>query len=116
MREVVNRKLSFLMITTVFSTLPNIVLKAQDLENIGKKDQIKVTGNLNAGFNTYSASGSGNTMMPFQWTLGGNVNFNLYGVNLPFSVLISSRNKNFNLPFTRFGVSPYYIINGRKLT
>lgn len=108
MREVVNRKLSFLMITTVFSTLPNIVLKAQDLENIGKKDQIKVTGNLNAGFNTYSASGSGNTMMPFQWTLGGNVNFNLYGVNLPFSVLITSRNKNFNLPFTRFGVSPYY--------
>lgn len=87
---------------------PNGLVKGQDLGNLKKKGQVKITGSLNAGFNTYNASGAGGNMMPFQWTLGGNVNFNLYGVNLPFSVLVSSQNKNFNSPFSRFGVSPYY--------
>lgn len=101
-------KLIILITVLAFLISPAGPIKGQDLGNLKKKDQVKVTGSLNAGFNTYNASGGGSNMTPFQWTLGGNVNINLYGINLPFSVLVTSQNKNFNTPFSRFGVSPYY--------
>jgi len=81
---------------------------SQNLANIGKIEPVTLSGNLSVSLNTYSSNDSVKSMDPFQWGITGAPMLNIYGLSLPFSVFMSSQNKQFNTPFTRFGVSPYY--------
>lgn len=86
---------------------PN-ALWGQDLGKIGKAKPFHISGSLSAGISTYSSSDSIKAMNPLQWTLSGSPVVDIYGLSLPFNVFISSQDKGFSTPFTRFGVSPYY--------
>lgn len=81
---------------------------SQDLENLKTQKPFAVSGNVEAGLNYYHTSDSTQRMMPLQWMVGGNVNFAIYGFNVPISIALSSQNRNFKVPFNRIGLSPYY--------
>ncbi len=91
----------------LFSCL-SVSVFSQDLGSVGKKEAVKVSGNigLNTGF--YAANGRESRRDPFLYLLNANINFNIYGVNIPFSAIYSQQETNFLQPFNQFGLSPYY--------
>lgn len=84
-------------------------LQAQDLELIGKSKPVRLSGSLSLQGGPYMYLGQGEPRnQPFWWMATGSPTLSIYGWQLPFSFSIGSQNRNFNQPFNRFGVSPYY--------
>ncbi|MFM7731247.1 MAG: hypothetical protein ACKO6L_09425 [Flavobacteriales bacterium] len=82
---------------------------AQDLEQMGKTKPIRLSGSLNAQAGPYLHFGQGTPRNdPFWWQVAGSPTLSIYGWQFPFSFNIGSRNRSFNQPFNRYGVSPYY--------
>lgn len=96
-----------LLLVEIILLLP-IYARSQNLANIGKTKPVTLSGDLSVDMNTYGSNDSVKTMDPFQWSVTGSPVLNIYGYSLPFTIFISSQNRSFNSPFTRFGVSPYY--------
>ncbi|MCO6482791.1 MAG: hypothetical protein J5I62_08355 [Flavobacteriales bacterium] len=95
--------------------LTAVRLQAQDLGNLKGQKPVTLHGSLSAGFNYYStaSAGTGN----FQgygfgnspsYFFQANPVLSIYGLALPMSLLIASQDKQYSLPFNRFGLSPYY--------
>lgn len=95
-----------------------VLLKSQDVETtyqqIKKKLEgpaLKLTGGLNATLLTNYSNADIRRVDPFAWRLNGQVNLSFYGVNVPISLLMSSKSTVFNyqLPAYHFvGISPSY--------
>ena len=83
-------------------------IQAQDLEQIGKKDAIKVNGSLSLMNVFYAADGIKSRRPPSTWFVNGSVTFNLYGWSVPLSMTMSQNNRAFNQPFNQYGLSPKY--------
>ncbi|MDA3952365.1 MAG: hypothetical protein PF485_01875 [Bacteroidales bacterium] len=81
---------------------------AQDLESVGQKDQLKITGGISTNQVYYSAFGADQRRDPYSYFLSGNVNFSLYGWNAPFSYTYSNQNSAFQQPFNQYSLHPYY--------
>lgn len=81
---------------------------AQDLESIGQKEQVKVTGGISTNQVYYDAFGADQRRDPYSYYLTGNINFNLYGWNVPFSYTYSNQNRSFQQPFNQYSLHPYY--------
>jgi hypothetical protein len=82
---------------------------AQDLELIGKSKPLVMSGSLNAQIGPYLYFGDGEPRNdPFWWQVTGSPTFSIYGWQIPFSFNYGSRNRSFNQPFNRYGVSPKY--------
>ncbi len=94
-----------IFILTVFF---NIQSNAQDIEAVGKKDQIKVSGGISTNQVYYDAFGSAQRRDPYSYFLTGNLNFNLYGWNVPFSYTYSNQHSAFQQPFNQYSLHPYY--------
>ncbi|MCF8359440.1 MAG: hypothetical protein K9H26_11810 [Prolixibacteraceae bacterium] len=88
--------------------LLGVPLWAQNLENISKEKAVTLSGSLSASTNFYNTDLTNSTRDPFLFLVNGNVNVSVYGVNLPFTIMYSNRNFDYNQPFNRFGVSPQY--------
>ncbi|MCC6280404.1 MAG: hypothetical protein IT262_07385 [Saprospiraceae bacterium] len=96
--------LAFLLVWAVFAQLP-----AQDISALGKQKPVDFSGSLQAGVSFYNARGVDNRRSPFIWTLSGSPVLSLYGFQLPFTVMLSDRQLDYNTPvFRRIGVSPYW--------
>lgn len=106
----------------------------QDLENLSLKEKVEdffagftdakpfgISGSLGVNFRSYNAFDTDNRQAPFTYYLQGNLNINVYKVNIPVSALISSQNQTISHPFhretfdnfskrrfDRIGASPYY--------
>lgn len=80
----------------------------QNLENLAAKDPLKVSGSINSTAIGYGISGIQARRDPFNWFLTGNLNFSLYGWNVPFSFSYSNQNKSFRQPFNQYGIAPEY--------
>lgn len=92
-----------------FLILSRQPLLAQDLELIGKTKPVRLSGTLSLQGGPYIYIGKGEPRNePFWWQASGAPVLSLYGWQLPFSFNYGSRNRSFNQPFNRFGVSPYY--------
>ena len=83
-------------------------LTAQNIENIGEVEPLKITGSLGATMMFYHVEGREAYRKPFTWMLNGSPTLSVYGITLPFSFTISEQQRNFRQPFNKFGVSPYY--------
>lgn len=81
---------------------------AQDLEKVGTESPIKVSGSVGARGVAYGAEGIEERRKPFGYTLTGNLNFNFYDLELPFSFVYGDQERGFSQPFNQFGVSPRY--------
>lgn len=56
----------------------------------------------------YRANGIGNRRQPFNWYFTGAPVVSLYGITMPFSLVVSEQERRFSQPFNQYGVSPYY--------
>lgn len=82
-------------------------LNAQDLGQIGKEKFLKVNGGISANSIFYS-SNDVNRRTPFSYYLNGNLNFSLYGWNIPVSFSYSNRTFSYMQPFNQFSLNPTY--------
>ena len=103
------RRLYALFIGMLVLSLLHNQLHAQDLEQIGKGQAFRLSGSLNAQAGPYIHLGQGNPRNdPFWWQVTGSPTVSIYGWQIPFSFSLGSRNRTFNQPFNRYGVSPFY--------
>ena len=88
------------IVTTSFS---------QDLEQLGKKEALKVNGSLSFMNMLYAQNGLAKDRRdPYAWLLSGSIGFNFAGWSVPFSFTLSSQSRTFNQPFNQYGLSPKY--------
>jgi hypothetical protein len=83
-------------------------LKAQNLENLKSSDQIKISGQLGVSAVFYDVQGRPANRPSFSWMIIGNPVVSAYGITLPFSFTVSEQQRDFQQPFNKIGVSPYY--------
>jgi hypothetical protein len=85
-------------------------LWGQDFTNIKDQKPVTITGGASAAFSVYDASGMSSRRDPFGYTVGANVDFNIYGIfDIPFSFYYTKKNKTFNQPeLMIMGLSPKY--------
>jgi hypothetical protein len=81
---------------------------AQNLEEIGKANPIKITGGVSLNQIFYTASGINNRRDPYTYFASGNVNFSLYGWSVPLSFSLSNQNTSFQQPFNQYSLHPTY--------
>ncbi|MEE0996000.1 MAG: hypothetical protein U0L74_01290 [Paludibacteraceae bacterium] len=81
---------------------------AQDLDQISLKRGLKVSGGLNFNNTFYNGSDSLIKRDPYQMMLSGNLNFNLWGISLPFSFSYTNSTTTYTQPFNRFKLAPKY--------
>ena len=75
-----------------------VSVSAQDISQIAKNDPLLITGSIGTN-NTYFHSSAGNNYMsPLSNSVFANLNINVYGFSLPFSIYFSNDNLNFNYP------------------
>jgi hypothetical protein len=84
------------------------VTRAQNLESIGKKDPLKITGGISLSQIFYTSKGIESRRDPYSYFASGNVNFSLYGWNVPLSFSLSNRNVAFQQPFNQYSLHPTY--------
>lgn len=85
------------------------LLFAQQLDAIGKKDPIKVTGGINTNQIAYIGPGLNTRRAPYTVFANANLNLNIYGYAMPFSISISNQAKGrFQQPFNQYKLDPSY--------
>lgn len=90
----------------MLSLLPFCAI-GQNLDKIGKKGAVKVSGGI--AFNTISYFQSGllsPNREPFTWFASGNVNVSILDVSLPFTYTYSNQGGKFTQPFNRTALHP----------
>lgn len=83
-------------------------LFGQNLEQVSKEKPVSISGTVSLSAFAYHTDRITPRYAPFTWAITGNPVVSLYGVTLPFSAMISEKERSFRQPFNRFGVSPYY--------
>jgi hypothetical protein len=86
----------------------SIHISAQDLESIGKERPPTLSGGISANQIFYTASGIESRRDPYSYFLTGNINFGLYGWNVPLSFSLSNQNASFQQPFNQYSLHPTY--------
>lgn len=102
-----------LFITKLFMLLGAFVLSmhinAQQLDQIGKKDGIKLTGGVGATGNTYYTDKEMAFSNPYSYVISGNLNLSLYGFSIPMYFSYSdSHLSHSGQPLNIIGLSPSY--------
>jgi hypothetical protein len=82
-------------------------ISAQDIEQIGNKDPVHVSGSISGTTTFYNTDGP-NQRDPFYWLLSGNLTVDVYGVSIPISATFTQQNRSFTQPFNQYGLSPHY--------
>ncbi|WP_143525002.1 TonB-dependent receptor [Labilibacter marinus] len=80
--------------------------EAQQLDQIGKKDPIKINGGVNMN-QVYRSNVTGD-VNPYSLVLNGNVNTSIYGMSVPLSFTWSNYQWTYTQPFNQFTLSPSY--------
>ena len=81
---------------------------AQDFEQIGKSNPVKLSGGLSANQIFYANNAENTYRDPYNYYLGGQLTLDLYGVVLPFSFTYSNQQSQFRQPFNQFSLHPKY--------
>ncbi|HZV11668.1 MAG TPA: hypothetical protein VFA55_00515 [Candidatus Kapabacteria bacterium] len=81
---------------------------SQDLSNLSSQKPFTLNGAVSLSTTGYSASGIPDRREPFSWTIVGSPVASIYGIQLPFSFIISEQERSFRQPFNQFGISPQY--------
>ncbi len=82
--------------------------QAQNLEKVGKKDMVTVSGGLNYNGIFYNSTGIDNRRPPYSWFFNGNLNVNILDVSLPFTYSYSNLSSSYTQPFNMSGCAPTY--------
>ena len=95
-------------ILIILLLFPNLSF-SQNLDKIGEKDAIKVSGGLNFNSVAYLENQVAfPSREPFTWFASGNLNVNILDVSLPFTFSYSNQGGKFTQPFNRTAIHPSY--------
>ena len=83
-------------------------LNAQNLESIGNRQAVKLSGGFNVNTILYSASGIESRRDPFSYFLSGNLNFDIYELVIPVSFTYSNQSSSFQQPFNQYCLHPKF--------
>jgi hypothetical protein len=81
---------------------------SQNLEKIGKKEMVTVSGGMNFNNVFYNAQGFEARRDPYTWYFNGNLNITILDVSLPFTYSYSNLHGTFTQPFNMQSCSPKY--------
>jgi hypothetical protein len=81
---------------------------AQDLETIADEKPISLNGAISATLTSYNASGMEDRHTPFTWLIEGSPTLALFGIQIPFTFIVSEQQREFRQPFNQFGLTPTY--------
>ncbi len=100
---------NYKIIALIISQLMNVYLNAQQLDQIGEKGGIKINGGIGLSNQIYASNGNTNiSTPPYTYLLKGNLNINVYGWNIPFSISVTNRGYTTGQPSNIVGISPSY--------
>lgn len=85
-----------------------ITSTSQNLDEFSFKKGLTMNGGLSFSNSFYSGSDSLVYRDPYAMFLNGNLNFNLWGISMPFSFSYSNTQKSYTQPFNRFKLDPRY--------
>lgn len=81
-------------------------------QRLADKDFVRVNGRIGGtlGLNSFvTPDGALPRQAPFTWGLNAALNFDILGIQAPFTAAVSSRNTVYNLPsYSFYGISPTY--------
>lgn len=97
-----------ILVIVLFNVSPIEHSFAQDLSAIDKKNPLKLSGTLGTQQIFYKSHGIPDRRLPYMWIFTGNLNINVYGLNIPISAFWSNQDKQFRQPFNQYGLSPRY--------
>lgn len=83
-------------------------VSAQNIESIGKEKPLKITGGAAVNQVLYLSNDSIRRRDPYNIVATGNLNFNIYGWNVPFSYTLSNYENSFQQPFNQYCMNPTY--------
>ena len=86
----------------------NSSVHAQNLERIGKQNPLTISGGISINQIGYAVSGIESRRDPYSFFASGNINFDLYGWNVPFTFTYSNQQSSFQQPFNQYGLHPTY--------
>ena len=92
----------------VWLSIVSLTSYCQNLEKIGKKDMLTISGGLNYNSIYYNASGIPNRREPYTWFLNGNLTANFLDITLPFNFSYSNNQRQFTQPFNMTSMNPTY--------
>lgn len=82
---------------------------AQQLDQIGKGNPLKISGGISTNQIVYFSSGIADRRDPYNLFVTGNLNFNIYGWDVPLSFSYGNQTKGaFQQPFNQYGLTPTY--------
>jgi hypothetical protein len=81
---------------------------SQNLEKIGKKEMVTVSGGMNFNNVFYNAQGFAARRDPYTWYFNGNLNITILDVSLPFTYSYSNLHGTFTQPFNMQSCHPKY--------
>lgn len=84
------------------------LLCGQDLDKIGKKDMVRVSGGLNYTNIFYNADGIPNRRQPYTYFLNGNISANVLGISLPYTFSFSNNQLTYTQPVNIQSFNPTY--------
>jgi len=94
----------FLLILCIFAE--NRAAYAQTIDP--KAKPFSVSGSLGGNFSYNAIDGIPRRRQPYGYGIFANVNFKLYGWNIPLRLAINEQGSSFSQPFSRIGISPEY--------
>lgn len=95
-------------VVILFSIVSLHFMYAQNLEKIGSRDMLKVSGATSLTGILFHADNTNNYRPPFTWYFNGNLTFNVLDVSLPFNYSYSNNKNKFSQPFNMTSISPSY--------
>lgn len=105
------KRVCFLMIlwSIFFSdSYSQISSTSQNLDGFSVKKGVKASGGLTFSNDFYAGSDSLVVRDPYAFYLSGNLNLNVFGIELPFGFSLSNTQRSFLQPFNRFQLNPRY--------
>lgn len=97
-----------LWILVVVLLTPTFDLSAQDITKLKEQDPVSLYGTISVSTAYNTIKGIDPRQPPFSYVITGNPTLKLYGVDIPLSFMFSNYQRNLQLPFNKFGVSPTY--------
>ncbi len=94
--------LAILLLFLFFDLFP------QDIGRIKDQKPFALNGTLGGTLMFYDVQGRDANREPFVWMLTGSPTLSVYGIQFPFTFIVSEQQRDFRQPFNKFGVSPYY--------
>lgn len=86
----------------------SFIANSQNLETIATQKPFTIHGNAGLNLMGYTVNGIEARQQPFSFILTANATVSVYGIDLPFSLSVSEKQKSYSQPFNQFGLSPHW--------